>query len=180
MREKASIYCTGFHHINHEFGTIIANMYSVTLNGTRSSVGSLFVPQSDVTSSHFCNFNELIYNLSVEQMTSLKMVHEIPWCLATLRVMIKEFASFPYITVVSTIQIARFIGQLGAHLGPTGPRWVPCWPHEPCYLGDCPLWDKGQEPMHIIVPSLRHGVSNSRQHDRLTFSSLLRLTTKTH
>ena len=20
-----------------------------------------------------------------------------------------------------------------AHLGPTGPRWAPCWPHEPCY-----------------------------------------------
>ena len=28
--------------------------------------------------------------------------------------------------------IARFIG---AHLGPTEPRWAPCWPHEPCYLG---------------------------------------------
>ena len=24
----------------------------------------------------------------------------------------------------------------GAHLGPTGPRWAPCWPHDPCYLGD--------------------------------------------
>ena len=23
----------------------------------------------------------------------------------------------------------------GAHMGPTGPRWAPCWPHEPCYLG---------------------------------------------
>ena len=26
-------------------------------------------------------------------------------------------------------------GKHGAHLGPTGPRWVPCWPHEPWYLG---------------------------------------------
>ena len=26
-------------------------------------------------------------------------------------------------------------GQHGAHLGPTGPRWAPCWPNEPCYLG---------------------------------------------
>ena len=26
-------------------------------------------------------------------------------------------------------------GPHGAHLGPTGPRWAPCWPHEPCYLG---------------------------------------------
>ena len=22
-------------------------------------------------------------------------------------------------------------GQHGAHLGPVGPRWAPCWPHEP-------------------------------------------------
>ena len=26
-------------------------------------------------------------------------------------------------------------GQHGAHLGTTGPRWAPCWPHEPCSLG---------------------------------------------
>ena len=26
-------------------------------------------------------------------------------------------------------------GQHGAHLGPTGPRWAPCWPHESCYPG---------------------------------------------
>ena len=25
--------------------------------------------------------------------------------------------------------------NMGAHLGPTGPRWAPCWPHELCYLG---------------------------------------------
>ena len=23
----------------------------------------------------------------------------------------------------------------GAHLGPAGPRWAPCWPHELCYQG---------------------------------------------
>ena len=26
-------------------------------------------------------------------------------------------------------------GQHGAHLGPIGPRWAPCCPHEPCYQG---------------------------------------------
>ena len=26
-------------------------------------------------------------------------------------------------------------GQHGAHLGPIGPRWDPCPPHEPCYQG---------------------------------------------
>ena len=24
-------------------------------------------------------------------------------------------------------------GQHGAHLGPVGPIWASCWPHEPCY-----------------------------------------------
>ena len=23
----------------------------------------------------------------------------------------------------------------GTHVGPVGPRWAPCWPHEPCYQG---------------------------------------------
>ena len=26
-------------------------------------------------------------------------------------------------------------GPHGAHLGPVGPRWAPCWPHESCYQG---------------------------------------------
>ena len=34
-------------------------------------------------------------------------------------------------------------GQHGAHLGPVGPRWAPCRPHEPCYQG------------HIWVISIR-------------------------
>ena len=28
-----------------------------------------------------------------------------------------------------------------AHLGPTGPRWAPCWPHESCYLGSITEFD---------------------------------------
>ena len=39
-----------------------------------------------------------------------------------------------YLEIPST-QIARFAGQHGAHLGPIGPRWAPCWLHEPCYEG---------------------------------------------
>ena len=31
--------------------------------------------------------------------------------------------------------IAKFMGPIWAHLGPTGPSWAPCWPHELCYLG---------------------------------------------
>ena len=37
-----------------------------------------------------------------------------------------------------TTVIARFMGEHGAHLGPTGPRWAPCWSHEICYLGNYP------------------------------------------
>ena len=28
--------------------------------------------------------------------------------------------------------------NMDAHLGPVGPIWAPCWPHEPCYQGTYP------------------------------------------
>ena len=34
--------------------------------------------------------------------------------------------------------IAGSWGQHGAHLGLTGHRWAPCWPHELCYLSRAP------------------------------------------
>ena len=34
-------------------------------------------------------------------------------------------------------------GQHGAHLGPVGPRWAPCWPHEPCCQGSLILLPVG-------------------------------------
>ena len=42
--------------------------------------------------------------------------------------------------IISNDKMAFFLkkgswGLHGAHLGPTGPRWAPCWPHELCYLG---------------------------------------------
>ena len=44
-------------------------------------------------------------------------------------VILTEINSFTAAT-----QIAKFMGQHGAHLGPTGPKWAPCWPHELCFL----------------------------------------------
>ena len=41
----------------------------------------------------------------------------------------------------------------GAHLGPTGPRWAPCWSHELCYLG-CLLDIITMVPLAIITRSL--------------------------
>ena len=37
-------------------------------------------------------------------------------------------------------------GQHGAHLGPTGPRLAPCWPHEFCYLGSHHLITTKRKP----------------------------------
>ena len=39
------------------------------------------------------------------------------------------------LSLLHTHPIAKFMGQHGAHLGPVGPRWAPCWPNEPCYQG---------------------------------------------
>ena len=36
-----------------------------------------------------------------------------------------------------TSQMARFVGPTWA---PDGPRWTPCCPHEPCYLGCFNIW----------------------------------------
>ena len=38
----------------------------------------------------------------------------------------------------------------GAHLGPTGPRWDPCWPHELCSLGWLPQcqWRNSEDGNH--------------------------------
>ena len=34
-------------------------------------------------------------------------------------------------------------GQCGSRLGPIGPRWPPCWPHELCNLGQLLLTSRG-------------------------------------
>ena len=41
----------------------------------------------------------------------------------------------PRVDTIDIALIASSWGQHGAHLGPTGPRWDPRWPHELCYLG---------------------------------------------
>ena len=41
-------------------------------------------------------------------------------------------------------------GQHGAHLGPIGPKWAPCWPHEPWYLGCYMQWNINQNAYIVI------------------------------
>ena len=51
------------------------------------------------------------------------------------------FNSFSWLNIIFIIlDVLMFTKHVpgpwvGAHLGPTGPRWDPCWPHELCYLG---------------------------------------------
>ena len=41
-----------------------------------------------------------------------------------------------YEMMIDDIHDSKIHGtNMGPHLGPTGPRWAPCWPHELCYLG---------------------------------------------
>ena len=54
-------------------------------------------------------------------------------------------------------QITKFMGQHGDHLGPVGPRWAPCWLHEPSGVGNtsdlsCRRWHKKTEPISQTSP----------------------------
>ena len=45
----------------------------------------------------------------------------------------------------------RSYTQRNKHLGPTGPRWTPCWPREPCYPGNT------DDKLHVsFTPSIVH------------------------
>ena len=55
--------------------------------------------------------------------------------------------------------IARFMGPTWAHLGPTGPRWAPCWPHEPCYLGSSSWKITPSWLVHSIAHVTKHPVT---------------------
>ena len=48
---------------------------------------------------------------------------------------LKSLAMARNLLMICNISSQGSWGPHGAHLGPVGPRWVPCRPHEPCYLG---------------------------------------------
>ena len=73
-------------------------------------------------------------------------------CFCTLRPSHNDHHFVDYISTNQRVQRSLFLnvfsdskvqaGKHGAHLGPIGPRWAPCWPHETCYLGYS-LWACG-------------------------------------
>ena len=63
-------------------------------------------------------------------------------------------------------------GQHGAHLGPVGLRWAPCWPHESCYHRRYPIARQStvcsiactQSPHINGVPCSKQGICNMEMH----------------
>ena len=55
-----------------------------------------------------------------------------PWIVIQLASLLKVTGQF------ESLCLTRYQGSWGHHganLCPVGPRWTPCWPHEPCYQG---------------------------------------------
>ena len=63
------------------------------------------------------------------------------WCVADTGKSAFTIVEVILQTTSLTPLIARFMGSTWAHLGPTGPRWAPCWSRELCYLGH---WGRGK------------------------------------
>ena len=61
--------------------------------------------------------------------------------------------------IISLKNISCSWGQHGAHLGPVGPRWAPCWPHEPCYQGYDLIQCCSSPAMLWIPPGCVEGLS---------------------
>ena len=59
----------------------------------------------------------------------------IPKCPHKTCLMQQAWSSSKYCTLLHHIPWKQGSwGHHGINLGPTGPRWTPCWPHELCYL----------------------------------------------
>ena len=67
------------------------------------------------------------------QLRWMCSLEKLAWTAGTLCVSTNHaWVSMPY---TSRPWYQGSWGQHGAFLGPTGPRWAPCWPHELCYMG---------------------------------------------
>ena len=93
------------------------------------------------------NFNNIslnylyvyIYTLSNTTFMYYHIIDNV-YILFYVQISSKQFVSFysrsSELLVIKILpQIARFLCQHGAHLGPVGPGSAPCWQHEPYYQG---------------------------------------------
>ena len=64
-------------------------------------------------------------------------------------------------------------GQHGAHLGPTGPRWAPCWPHELCSLGTLNHSIATPKGVFYEVPVFHYGYKKSYRPNLITAGAVI-------
>ena len=111
-------------------------------NGMRNDFDfaiTIYQRSQNSTSIHTYSTSILLWN------TNTHMIWRAFMCKSTTQVNLSsdlhtgthlEPHAADFITVLTEqVQIATFMGPQGAHLGPIGPRWAPCWPREPCYQG---------------------------------------------
>ena len=83
--------------------------------------------------THHCHFQIILHTQTKWTHTSWSYIQWSLGCIYEERLIKPTFnlsLSMPWIPWYQGLW-----GQHGAHLGPTGPRRAPCWPHETCYLG---------------------------------------------
>ena len=88
--------------------------------------------------SHYLNQCWLINGFFDIHMRAISQdILMISICNISLKItFVKNYCGISHRPVSETLPtIAPDSKVHGAHLGPTGPRWAPCWPHELCYLG---------------------------------------------
>ena len=73
-------------------------------------------------------------DLLLESPSGSTFTANSPECLVDndIRTIHCKFSGISEVSTGNSPLIARFMGPTW---GPVGPRWVPCWPHELCYLG---------------------------------------------
>ena len=84
------------------------------------------------------HFTQLLLNLNLNvRVLSIWYIDDVSHLVNRFNVIYKisGLITFPVTRIKNVPWQQGSWGQHWAHLGPTGPRWAPCWPHKPCSLG---------------------------------------------
>ena len=123
------------------------------------------------------NRNHKIVALSSTRSRQIALLTRVWWTLQCIMTRYRLFTS-PYRGITKRVPDSKVHGQHGAHLGPTGPRCAPCWPHELCYLG-WGLWSSapGNQRERISYQHVNHNTPELYRHGADAKSIFSRLST---
>ena len=82
--------------------------------------------------------------LTLQKITAFKLRHVL-------------VITSPWVTWIADLNIFPDSKVHGAHLGPVGPRWALCWPHEPCYRVIYIFFSNKQRPSPLWNERRFHG-----------------------